>query len=207
MSDYQYHIFISYRRSDENWVRWTRENFARPLRSLLRPALGKVEIFVDEQIETGESWPARLATALAHSRLLIPVLSREYFQSNWCRLEFETMSRREQEHGFRTANKPEGLILPAVIDDGDSFPTHVRAMQRKEFHDFANPFMLPDSAKQESLAEYIRKWCPSIELALSCVPPFQSGWIVQVYELFEERFRMDAQIQTSLPRLSPVAMP
>jgi|SRR5271166_5283389 len=89
MSDYQYHIFIGYRRSDEHWVRWTRENFARALRS------------------TGESWSARLATALAHSRLLIPVLSRDYFQSNWCWLEFEMMSCSEQEHGFRTANKRE----------------------------------------------------------------------------------------------------
>ncbi len=89
MSDYQYHIFIGYRRSDEHWVRWIQENFGRALRS------------------TGESWSARLATALAHSRLLIPVLSRDYFQSNWCWLEFEMMSCSEQEHGFRTANKRE----------------------------------------------------------------------------------------------------
>lgn len=36
---------------DEDWVRWTRDNFVRPLRSLLRPALGDVRIFLDEQIE------------------------------------------------------------------------------------------------------------------------------------------------------------
>ncbi len=70
MADYEHDIFISYRRMDEEWIHWTRNNFLRPLRSLLRPALGNVGIFVDDQIETGASWPARLARALARSRLL-----------------------------------------------------------------------------------------------------------------------------------------
>jgi TIR domain len=81
VSDYEYEIFISYRRMDDDWVRWTRGNFAHPLRSLLRPVLGTVHIFIDEQIETGSTWPAHLARAHTRSRLLIPILSRDYFRS------------------------------------------------------------------------------------------------------------------------------
>jgi hypothetical protein len=36
----------------------------------------------DEQIETGSTWPAHLARAHTHSRLLIPILSRDYFRSD-----------------------------------------------------------------------------------------------------------------------------
>jgi len=34
MSDYKYDIFISYRRMDPDWLRWTQEVFIRTLRSL-----------------------------------------------------------------------------------------------------------------------------------------------------------------------------
>jgi hypothetical protein len=42
---YEYDIFISYRRSDDDWVRWTREHFVHLLRSLLVPALGPVRVW------------------------------------------------------------------------------------------------------------------------------------------------------------------
>ena len=123
MADYEHDIFISYRRMNEDWIKWTRENFIRPLRSLLQPGLGSVKIFVDNQIETGASWPAYLARALARSRLLIPVLSRDYFNSDWCRLELALMHHREGLVNFRTPANSEVLILPVVIDDGDSCTT------------------------------------------------------------------------------------
>src|SRR5262245_28673833 len=112
MADYEHHIFISYRRMDDEWVRWTRENFVRTLRSLLRPALGSVSIYMDEQIETGASWPAHLAHAHARSRLLVPILSRDYFSSDWCRLELSLMFHREKQLCFRTPANPAVLILP-----------------------------------------------------------------------------------------------
>lgn len=207
MPDYEHHVFVSYRRSDEDWVRWTRENFVRPLRTLLRPALGNIHIFADEQIETGASWPLRLAIALGRSRLMIPVLSRDYFISHWCQLEITLMYQREQELGFRTAEKPDGLILPVVIDDGDSFPSEVRAMQAEKIHGFANPFMRIDSPRQEMFAEWIRIWCPTIERSLMNVPPFDARWTDLAQNRFEERFRMQIQTQTTLPRLAPAVMP
>lgn len=113
MPDYEHHIFVSYRRSDEDWVRWTRDNFVRALASLLRPRLGKVGIYIDESIETGASWPHHLALNLSRSRLMVAVLSRDYFQSDWCRLELALMHYWEQAAEFRTLANPAGLIHPA----------------------------------------------------------------------------------------------
>lgn len=125
MSDYRHHIFVSYSRLDKLWTRWARENVAGALETLLRPSVGRVSIYIDEKIETGNSWPTDLATALARSRLLVPLLSRAYFESDWCRLELELMLRREQQCGLRCDSNRAVLILPFVYDDGDCFPLEV----------------------------------------------------------------------------------
>src|ERR1700693_2953450 len=207
MPDYEYDIFVSYRSSDEDWVRWTRENFVRPLRTLLRPALCNVQIFLDDQIETGSSWPAFRAIALARSRLLLPILSRAYFTNDWCRLELARMYQRERELGRRSAENPVGLILPVIIDDGDRFPPEVRAMQAEKFHQFANPFMRVDSPRQEAFTECLRRWCPIIEQALLSAPPFNEAWETRAYDdQAKEMFRIEIMAQKTLPALSPVSL-
>jgi hypothetical protein len=102
MQDYEHDIFVSYRRSDQDWVRWIRDCLVRVLRSLLRPALGQVSVYMDEAIETGASWPNHIALNHARSKILVAVLSRDYFQSDWCRLELALMRHREKAAGFLT---------------------------------------------------------------------------------------------------------
>jgi TIR domain len=207
MADYDYEIFISYRRMDDDWVRWTRDNLVAPLRSLLRPALGNVRIFQDEQIETGASWPAYLARALAHSKLLVPVLSRDYFNSDWCRLELALMHHREQQVGYRTPTNANVLILPFIIDDGFCFPPEVQAMQGNRIHDYANPWMRIDSPMQEKFAEHLRLFVPRIESAISTVPGFDTAWEGIVHNQFAAMFRIHVSTQKTLPPLSllPIA--
>ncbi len=109
----------------------------------------------------------------ARAGLMVAVLSRDYFQSDWCRLELAIMHQREKAASFRTVSNPFGLILPVVIDDGDTFPDEVRAMQSLAFHEFANPYIRLDSPKQEALTELLRTgMCPTIERALERVPSF-----------------------------------
>lgn len=203
MADYEHDIFISYRRMSEEWVNWTRKNFVRPLRALLQPSLGSdISIFVDEQIETGNSYPARLAQAHARSRLMIPVLSPDYFNSDWCRIELVVMHNREKSLGFRTSANPFGLILPVIINDGDKFPTEVQEMQGKKIYDFAQPCMCPDSHLQERFAECLRAWCPCIEHALEKVPPYNPDWELITFTQFRETFRIAIAKQKTLPSLS-----
>ncbi len=201
MSDYEHEIFISYRRSDPDWVRWTLDYFVKPLRSLLRPALGDVKIFVDSQIETGNSWPAHLARAHSRSKLIIPILSRDYFNSDWCRLELALMHHREQCAGFRTPGNPSVLILPFVIDDGDCFPPEVQDMQGEPIHDFASPWNLPNTPKHELFAEKLRLWCPRVQSALDGIPAFDPTWEQTAQEQFKEAFRIHVAKQKTLPGL------
>jgi hypothetical protein len=197
MCDYEHDIFISYRRMDDDWIRWTKENFVRPLRALLRPALGNVRIFFDEQIETGMSWPDYLARAHARSRLLIPLLSRDYFSSPWCRLELALMHHREQQLGLRSPANPAVLILPFIIDDGDQFPQEVQAMQGERIHKYANPWIRPDSAVFQEFAQYLQTWCPRAETARNSVPGYDSAWESFAHAQFNQTFRIQVQTQTT----------
>ncbi len=202
MQDYEHHIFVSYRRSDEDWIRWTHNNFVRALKALLRPCLGNVKIYIDECIETGAFWPHHLALNLARSRLMVPILSRDYFQSQWCRLELALMYHREQITNFRTLKNPNGLIIPVVIDDGECFPKEIQAMQWEPLHKFANPFIRIDSPKQEQLAEVIKsKICPTIEKALTNTPPFDPSWEKVSCDEFMNMFEIAKQSQKTVPSL------
>jgi hypothetical protein len=73
MADYEHDIFI--RRMDENWITWTHRNLVRSLRSLLRPALGSIRIFADDQIEAASTGLSRLLT----SRCCSPSAASEFF--------------------------------------------------------------------------------------------------------------------------------
>jgi hypothetical protein len=205
---YEHDIFLSYRRSDDDWVRWTRENFARALKSLLRVRLGQVRVFIDESIETGSSWPNSLAMSLSRSKILLAVLSRDYFLSDWCRLELAVMQHREQLTNFRTSSNPSGLIIPVVIDDGNCFPTEVQAMQCEPLHQFANPFMRIDSPRQEALAEHIKeKLCPNIEHMLEHAPAFDPTWEEIVHDQFQDTFQKISMSQTTVPSIGFRSMP
>jgi len=202
MTDYEHHIFVSYRRSDDDWVRWTRDNFVRALRSLLQPRLSRVKIYTDERIETGSTWPHDLAQNHSRSRLLVALLSRDYFESDWCCLELALMHRRERLAKLRTADNTGGLIIPVVIDDGDCFPEAIKAMQPLPLHDFANPFMRSDSPKQEALAELLHeRLCPAIEHALGIVPKFDPAWERIAHKKFVKVFRIQSKSQITMPKL------
>src|SRR5262249_32313858 len=158
------------------------------LKTLLAPT-GEVNIFIDEKIETGANWPNYLARALARSRILVPLLSRAYFMSVWCRLELSLMYHRQKVCETNCPDDPPVLIIPFVYDDGKHFPPEVQRLQPMEIHDYANPFVLPDTPKYYDFSEVLRKECPRIEAALDGVPKFDPSWEGLAQERFLETFR------------------
>jgi len=111
------------------------------------------------------------------------------------------MLDREERYGFRAGEKDAGLILPVVIDDGESFPVEIQEIQCERIHEFANPFMRPDSPRQEALADYLRqRFCQAIEQALTAVPQFDPKWATLAGEQFKARFQIHTQHQSTLPR-------
>ena len=200
--DYEYDIFISYRRHDADWIRWTRENFAATIATLLAPSRGKVPIFIDDQLDLGQRWPDELARKLARSRVLIPLLCPDYFRSAWCKLELHMMYRREQELRKVSGRISRRLILPFVLNDGDSFPAEVRAIQSVGIHRFANPTWRPETRRHAKFSDVIFKHCPDIERALNEAPRFQPAWEEFSLQGFQEMFDFQVQEQTVVPALS-----
>ena len=193
--DYEYDIFISYRRIGDEWDRWTTDIFVRLLRLFLRPSGKNIKIFVDKNIETGAHWPTHLSKALAHSRILIPVLSPDYFKSEWCRLELALMHHRAQQHSAE-------LILPFTILDDECFPPEVQALQSENIYVFANPIMNDNTPTMFEFAEYLKKCCPRILSALEVVPKYCPDWEKLAHDQFIGLFEIKTQAQTTVPVLS-----
>jgi TIR domain len=197
---YDWDIFISYRRMDESWVKWTKL-FANTLRSVLQPGIeDPLRFFFDEQIETGAKWPRHIATAHARSKILIPILSRNYFISDWCKLELGLMLERAQ------ICRREGLIHPVVIDDGDRFPDEVAEIKPKKLHDFANPILIPESAEHQALGKLLLAWKPTLVQALDGVPRCEARWGEYATTKFVNLFKLKPGPALGVSHLSLTAV-
>ena len=203
MEDYIHDIFVSYCRLGLEWTRWTKQNFADPLTVLMQPRLKNVSIYTDQSLEIGASWPLELARNLARSKLMVVILSRAYFYSDWCKLELGLMFEREKLTGVRTLENPSGLIIPVIIDDGESFPDDVQAIQGTSIHDFANPFISIGSPEHQALTQVLlMKVCPAIDKALPNVPTFDPEWENISHAEAKNMFRLKSQSKMKLPLIN-----
>ena len=198
---YKYDIFISYRRHGE-WPDWVKEKFLPIFYHWIGEELGRdVRIFFDQNVESGTSWPNELAYALAHSKVLVPLWSRQYFNSNWCKAELSHMLMREKECGFRTPNKPTGLIIPATIHDGQDLPKVIRSISYEQLQECTNIRMAKNSSTEEELSRKICRWAPSIVKAICEVPPHDLNWASMTYEDFSGLYETSESKQYELPSL------
>jgi hypothetical protein len=200
---YKYDIFVSYRRNPET-LGWIKEHF-QPLLSLrLEFELKRSpRIFVDEQIESGSSWPPALGAALGASRVLIVLWTGNYLASVWCTEEFSQMLSRENEAKLRTVVKPHGLIVPAFIHDGDSFPADLKHIQPFQIQSCFSPRMARNSQRAEDLDVVLAAQAPAIASSIRSAPPWRKKWPVKAAAAFNRRFRRHAEsVQTTVPRFT-----
>lgn len=127
--DYEFDIFISYRRT-ETVGRWVQNHLLPRLQNRLNEAApAPVRLSCDIQMETGVSWPDELKRRLAHSGLLIMVCTADYFRSRWCMAEWQSFREREKLLGLFTPANPQGLTYPVRYADGDYFHPDVKTAQ------------------------------------------------------------------------------
>lgn len=175
---YRHDVFLSYPHGFiEDWVR---ERFMPLFRWHLESALGhQPDIFIDrEGIFTGDSWPLRLKNALAHSRCLVPVWSPAYFGSEWCVTECCVMLDRERQYNYRSATKPEGLIVPVNVSDGQGFPAYAKAIQYFDCRDYV--LVGPGFVNTEAFIEFqlkMKDWAPKVARAILNAPRWRRDWI------------------------------
>jgi len=130
--DYEYDIFISYRRR-QPVMDWMRYHFYPMLNERLPDCLPYTpNVFIDWNIETGAEWSAELSRALKRSRCLVAIWSAEYFRSAWCLAEWQTMRERERILGLRSESNPAGLIYAVRFSDGKYFPQEARSIQYRD---------------------------------------------------------------------------
>jgi hypothetical protein len=200
---YEHDVFISYRRNPET-LAWIKEHFVPLLSLRLEFELQrKPAIYLDEQVEAGSSWPPALGTALGGSRVLIALWTGNYLASVWCTEELSQMLSREEDAKLRTANKPHGLIFPAFIHDGDSFPPDLKHMQPFEIQSCFNPRMARNSQRAEELDTALAAHAPAIASSIQSAPPWRKKWRTEAAAAFYKRFHRHAKsIQTSVPRFT-----
>jgi hypothetical protein len=200
---YKYDIFISYRRNPET-LTWIKDHFMPLLSLRLEFELGrKPSIFVDEQIESGSSFPPVLGSALGASRVLIALWTGNYFSSVWCTEEFSQMLDREEQAKLRSAVKPYGVIIPAFIHDGQSFPADLQHIKPFEIQSCFNPRMARNSPRAEELDTKLASQVPAIASSIENAPAWRKQWPLKATKAFYKRFYRHAQsVQTSVPRFT-----
>ena len=199
---YQHDIFISYRRNAET-VLWLEEHFLPLLELRVEMELGrKPAVYVDTAVESGAAWPARLGQALGTSRILLALWTRNYLSSIWCTSEFTHMVDRAQKAGLNTAAHPYGLVVPAFIHDGDSFPSTLAHIQHFEIQKCFNVRMARTSALAEELDGHLAAQAPAIVQCIDCAPPWDAAWTAMAAgRLFDELHRPPGS-QAALPKFT-----
>jgi len=199
---YQHDIFISYRRNPET-LGWIKDHFLPLLSLRLDFEIGRTpSIFLDEQIESGSSYPAALGAALGSSRVLLVLWTGNYLSSVWCTEEFNQMLGREKQAKLRTVDKPHGLVFPVFIHDGQTFPPALQHIKPIQIQSCFNPRMPRTSTRAEELDTKIAEQAQAIAGSIQKAPAWRKEWPLKAGAAFALRFRRHANVQTRVPRFT-----
>jgi hypothetical protein len=130
------------------------------------------------------------------------ILGLKSLASPWCMRELQHVLSREQACGFRTAQNPAGLIVPASIHDGKDFPHRVKQIQAAQLQEYTSVRLSKGSIKGERLDDEIRTWVHDVARAIQSAPVWDPCWTEQAVTAFLEQFDAIAPAQTSPPSLA-----
>lgn len=179
--DYQYDIFISYRHAAP-MLDWVKAHFYPLLQAWLPnylPEHHKPEIFVDFMIEAGTEWPEQLRGALLRSRCLLAIWSPDYFRSQWCKAELETIRERERLLGRRSEDGSNGLLYPLRYADGDHYPDDVKLIQQIDIRDWNTPHeVFRHTAGYVDFDKKVQEIAERLAERILDAPPWDASWPV-----------------------------
>src|SRR6266404_3089841 len=176
---YTYDVFLSYSH-DYPFGEWALDPFLPLFKGYLTAALNREPVvFVDrEGITTGSTWPLKLRNALAGSRCMVDIWSPNYFLSRWCRFECTVMLYREQRLGYRTLAKPDGLVIPVAVHDGEKFPDYARSIQYLPWTRYAR---VGDGFKRTEIyvefQEKVSSFADDVARAIDNAPSWDANWL------------------------------
>jgi hypothetical protein len=178
---YYHDIFISYRREKYLWTPWARDTFKQALEGCLQRELGEpASVFIDEKVPVGADYVEYLASTLATTKVMVALLSRDYFSSDWCVHELDLMMER-------AAGRD--LIIPIIVHDGEIIPDAVGRIQRADFKKYANPGISHAGALYTEFVDAVKNLAEGIGSAIAGAPAYDDKWndhfkqrLTEVYE-------------------------
>jgi hypothetical protein len=202
---YSHDIFISYRRNPETHT-WITQHFVPLLQVRVDMVLGRrPSVFVDNQIESGTSWPVALGNALGASRVIIVLWTANYLRSRWCAAELSHMLNREHTEALRTVKDPYGIVLPVFIHDGKSFPQQLSHIQYFAMQQCFNLRMAHNSPRAEELDAILAQESESIAACIEGAPAWRAHWREEATQkLFDMFYKPDEPAQLTVPRFTGV---
>ena len=182
---YQHDVFISYRR-ELQWTPWTRDYLKRALASYLQQDLGRPpDIFVDERIDIGDDWVDALGTHLAQSRVVVAILSRDYFSSIWCLHEMDLILNR---FGGRV-----GLFASLIVHDCDVLPDPISRAQKTDFKAHRVARMNEHGQAFEDFNRAVGLVSPQIARLIDTAPIFDPAWVIACVNRFREVYEANGR--------------
>lgn len=187
--EYEHHIFLSYAHG-QLWSPWVKDTFLPRLQAYLELEVGPVAISVDYQIAAGAQWSPNLHRRVARSKIMIPLLSANYFHREWCRREMALMFEREKALSLEGRDENYGLLIPVRLGDGLTFPDLIGRVQYIDFEDFADPDMPSGSPRATEFNRRLKALAQTIGRTLPSVPPDCSAdWNSFTGDLFLDQLR------------------
>ncbi|HMG15999.1 MAG TPA: TIR domain-containing protein [Saprospiraceae bacterium] len=198
--DYEFDIFISYRRGGLT-RKWVTDIFIPLLNDIIFLELGKEPLFyLDTQLEVGVAWPLSLGKALSKSKVIIPLWSVTYMESNWCKCEISHMLEREVKTGFKTFENNKGLVFPTIINDGENLPISISFSQKADVKNFYVPVMNMESKSAEDFYRVLQPYGISIAKSIKNAPTWKEDWGI---ESMNEFFKLFNQLNPA-PKDQPI---
>lgn len=176
---YQYDFFLSFPR-DCTAGDWVVKIFHPLLKECFRDEcanLPKVYCFTSQS--EAVYWPHELQNALMGSRFMISILTPPYFyESRWCRAEWETMKAREAAIGWGSIAEPRSLIFPIAYSGVNALPESVRQIRGE--YDFS-AYALPDEQFRNTAAYLdmrtkMRNLARKLDILRETAPTWNEKW-------------------------------
>lgn len=199
-TDYRWDVFVSFRRYS-SMMPWIENHFKPTLAGWLEPELTgeKPRIFVDEHELESVDWPLGLAEHHSESAVLVVLHSQNYLESPWCRREYELMLARERETGFASGRQPIGLIVKAIVHDGDDQPAELLRRNGPDLYPYVNSNLSRNGKLAEKFENKIKEWAPSVAAAIKAAPPRQDHWLDSAVAVMNQAFDLAPARQTTVP--------
>lgn len=175
---YKYDVFISYK-NQPGLVTWVKDHFQPLLQTWLDNELPQpAVIFRDKvSIDAGDEWSNAIKEALARSKVVIAVLTPQYFTSKWCIAEWQSLEKREK----GSANTKNKLLIPVKYSNGPHFPAFASSRQftpATDFLDVNGTVIPPQSTEAAALESKVKLLSALIAGRLALAPAHKTFPII-----------------------------